>query len=68
MTDRTLGTSGLWLGTWIRAGGTATLIKSFFGRSPWLNGQQDNNNNKKKKKKKKKRKRRIIIRKRIGLF
>ena len=40
-TDATLGASGLWLGTRTVAGGTATLAKSFFGRSPWLHGQQD---------------------------
>ena len=40
MTDETLGASGLWLGTRTGAGGTATLTKSFFGRSPWLHGQQ----------------------------
>ena len=40
MTDATLGASGLWLGTRIGAGGTATLTESFFGRSPWLHGQQ----------------------------
>ena len=34
VTDATLGASGLWLGT------TAILAKSFFGRSPWLHGQQ----------------------------
>ena len=41
VTDATLGASGLWLGTQTGAGGTATLNKSFFGRSPWLHGQQD---------------------------
>ena len=40
MTDVTLGASGLWLGTRTGAGGTATLIESFFGLSPWLQGQQ----------------------------
>ena len=30
VTDETLGTSGLWLGTRTGAGGTATLIESFF--------------------------------------
>ena len=40
VTDATLGASGLWLGTRTEAGGTATLTESFFGRSPWLHGQQ----------------------------
>ena len=40
LTDETLGVSGLWLGTRTGAGGTATLTGSFFGRSPWLHGQQ----------------------------
>ena len=40
VTDATLGASGLWLGTWTGAGGTATLTESFFSRSPWLRGQQ----------------------------
>jgi hypothetical protein len=40
VTDATLGASGLWLETQKGAGGTATLTKSFFGRSPWLHGQQ----------------------------
>ena len=40
VTDVTLGASGLWLGTRTGAGGTATLTKRFFGRSPWLHGQQ----------------------------
>ena len=40
VTDATLGASGLWLGTRTGAGGTATLTESFFGRSPWLHGQQ----------------------------
>ena len=40
-TDATLGASGLWLGTRTGAGGTATLTEGFFGRSPWLHGQQD---------------------------
>ena len=41
-TDVTLGSSGLWLGTRTRAGGTDTLTEGcfFFGRSPWLHGQQ----------------------------
>jgi hypothetical protein len=39
VTDATLGANGLWLGTRTGAGGTATLIESFFGRSPWLHGQ-----------------------------
>ena len=37
----TLGASSFWLGTRTGAGGTATLTESFFGRSPWLHGQQD---------------------------
>ena len=41
VTDATLGASGLWLGTRTGAGDTVTLTKSFFGRSPWLHGQQD---------------------------
>ena len=40
VTDATLRASGLWLGTRIGAGGTVTLTKSFFGRSPWFHGQQ----------------------------
>ena len=40
MTGATFGASGLWLGTRTGAGGTGTLIKSFFDRSPWLHGQQ----------------------------
>ena len=36
----TLLASGLWLGTRTGAGGIATLTESFFGRSPWLHGQQ----------------------------
>ena len=40
VTDAILGASGLWLGTWTGAGGTATLTESFFGCSPWLHGQQ----------------------------
>ena len=40
LTNETLGASGLWLGTRTGAGGTATLTKRFFGRSPWLHGQQ----------------------------
>ena len=39
MTDRTLGASGLWLGTRTGAGGTTTLTERFFGRSPFLHGQ-----------------------------
>ena len=39
VTDATLGASALWLGTRTRNGGTDTL-ESFFGRSPWLHGQQ----------------------------
>ena len=42
MTDATPWASGLWLGTQTGAGGTATPTKSFFGRSPWLHGQQVN--------------------------
>ena len=38
VTDATLGVSGLWLGTLTGAGGTATLIEFFFGRSPWFHG------------------------------
>ena len=41
MTDAILGASGLWLGSRKGARGTATLSESFFGRSPWLHGQQD---------------------------
>ena len=40
VTDATLGASGFWLGTRTGADGTATLAYSFFGRSPWLHGQQ----------------------------
>ena len=40
VTDAKLGASGLWLGTRTGAGGTATVTKSFSGRSPWLHGQQ----------------------------
>ena len=40
VTDATLGASGFWLGTRTGAGGTAILTESFFGRSPWLHGQQ----------------------------
>ena len=40
VTDATVGTSGLWLGTRTGTGGTITLTKSFFGRNPWLHGQQ----------------------------
>ena len=40
MTDPTLRTSGFWLGTRTGAGGNARLTKIFFGRSPWLHGQQ----------------------------
>ena len=32
--------SSLWLGTPTGAGGTVTLVKNFFGRIPWLHGQQ----------------------------
>ena len=41
VTDVALGASDLWLGTRTGAGGTATLV-CFFGRSPWLHGQQVN--------------------------
>ena len=43
MTDMTLGASGLCLGTRTRVGGTATLasLNVYFGRNPWLHGQQD---------------------------
>ena len=41
VTDATLGASGSWLGTRTGAGGTATLGWSFFGRSPWLHGEQE---------------------------
>ena len=37
--DVTLGASELWLGTGTGAGGTDTL-NFFFGRNPWLHGQQ----------------------------
>ena len=41
VTDATLGVSGLWLGTRTGAGGTLTAtLTDFFGRSPWLHGQQ----------------------------
>ena len=40
VTDATLEASGLWLGSCRGPVGTATLAKSFFGRSPWLHGQQ----------------------------
>ena len=40
MTDVTFEASVLWLETRSRASGTATLTYSFFGRSPWLHGQQ----------------------------
>ena len=40
VTDATLGASGFWLGTRTGADGTASLTESFFGRSPWLRGQQ----------------------------
>ena len=39
VTDATLGVSSLWLGTRTGPGGTATLL-SYFGRNPWLHGQQ----------------------------
>ena len=45
MINATLGASGLWLGTRTGAGGSATLTESFFGRSPWLHGQQVKNIN-----------------------
>ena len=38
--DATIAASGLWLGTRTAAGGTATLTKSFFYRSPWRHGRQ----------------------------
>ena len=37
VTDVTL----LWLGTGTGAGGTATPTEGFFGRNPWLHGQQE---------------------------
>jgi hypothetical protein len=40
VTNATLWASGLWLGTRTGAGATATLTESFFGRIPWLHGQQ----------------------------
>ena len=40
VTDAIIGASGIGLGTRTGAGGTTTLAKSFFGRSPWLHGQQ----------------------------
>ena len=40
VTDATLGTSGLWLDIRTGAGGTATLVESFFGRSLRLHEQQ----------------------------
>ena len=40
VSDAILGASGLCLGTRTGAGGTATLTKSYFGRSPWPHGQQ----------------------------
>ena len=40
VTDTTLAKSGLWLETRTGAGGTATITENFFGRSPWLHGQQ----------------------------
>ena len=41
VTDATLGASVLWLRTRTGAGGTTTLTKRFFGRSPWLHVQQE---------------------------
>ena len=38
--DVTLWANGFWLGTRTAAGGTATLTKSFFYRSPWRHGRQ----------------------------
>ena len=38
--DAKLVASGLCLGTRTRTGGTATLTKRCFGRSPWFRGQQ----------------------------
>ena len=40
VTDATLGANVLWLEARAGAGGIATLASSFFGRSPWLHGQQ----------------------------
>ena len=40
VTDIALGAVGLWLGIRTGAGGTVTLTESFYGRSPWLYGQQ----------------------------
>ena len=40
VTDVTLGASDLWQGTRTGASGTTTLTEFFFGRSPWLHGQQ----------------------------
>ena len=40
VTDATIEASGLWLETRTGAGGTTTLARSFFSRSPWLNGQR----------------------------
>ena len=40
VTDVTLGASGLWLRTRTGAGVTATETESFFGRTPWLYGQE----------------------------
>ena len=43
MTDATLGTSDLWLGTRTGAGGTATITKFFFfaqSMPPWTTGHQ----------------------------
>ena len=42
VTDVTLGTSGLWLGTRTGAGGTAIVTRSFFDctpMAPWTTGQ-----------------------------
>ena len=41
VTDLTLGASDLWLETRTGGGGIPTLALSFFGRSPWLYGQQE---------------------------
>ena len=38
----TLRGSGLWIETLTGSGGTAPQVKSFFGRSSWLHGQQNN--------------------------
>jgi hypothetical protein len=40
VTDATIGASGLRLETRTGTGGTAPLLGSYFGRSPWLHGEQ----------------------------